>query len=128
MKQEELRVGNWVYYESTIDDHEPWKVTGSDIAMFEELHERYAGIPIDEKWLKKLDFEIVYRENETSNYDIIAKKGSLKVKFLNGNISTLLSVGGTTILLEHINEVHKLQNFYYWHYNTELEVIENVQA
>jgi len=113
MKAEELRIGVWVFYESTIDDHEPKQVNGSDIALFKEWADRYAPISIAEEWVKKLGYEIEYRAHSTSNYDWIAEKGNIKIVSLGDDVSVSLRFGGGRVLLENIRFVHQLQNLYY---------------
>lgn len=56
MNHKELREGNWVLYESTIDDHSPIQLNHSDLALSEIMHEHYEPIALTEEWFLKLGF------------------------------------------------------------------------
>lgn len=116
MKGAELRIGNLVFYESTIDDHEPKQINGSDIAMFEDFKDRYSPIPLTQQWLLKLgfnkdyksgyigidvcntDFVLLTPENETASH-----AGKYRWAFKQDRIP----------LIKEIESVHELQNLFY---------------
>lgn len=58
MKQSDLRVGNWVLYQQTIDDHEPKQMNASDIALFETWKDIYIAIPLTKEWILKFGLKI----------------------------------------------------------------------
>lgn len=109
MKQTDLRVGNWVFYEETIDDHEPRQINGSGIALFEDWKDRYEPITLDEKWLLKFGFKKEDGEYFNFHLDTFCLEvfGTSLPK--EGWSFRFRSYGNETT----IKYVHQLQNLYY---------------
>lgn len=63
MKASELRIGNYILHEPTIDDWEEIIVTLPSLLQVDISPESYCGIPLTEEWLLKFGFEWV--ENKT---------------------------------------------------------------
>lgn len=122
----DLRVGNyviegkWSSRPRAKDKHYQIKI--DDLNYFQWLE----PIPIDHIWLENLGFDVDKRVDETSNYDWFCAGYGLRIRFLNGVMSILISNGGTTRLLEHIKYVHQLQNLIYAIHNIEIMRCEDI--
>jgi len=124
MKSNELRIGNYILHEPTIDDWEEIIVTLPSLLQVDISSESYCGIPLTEEWLLRFGFEK------------LTEKGS-------GFKSTSYTYTGKVALIVHFdgvrlsvnfwqgNEkkyVHQLQNLYFALTGEELELKEKQDA
>jgi hypothetical protein len=125
MKESDLRIGNYVYYEHTthivdgiyenkvyswwVKDREPvieyeMKDVGGAMVKnpYRDAVNQYEPIPLTEEWLIKLGFEknITTDLYPTFSYDIVN---------VNDGIVYVLNYG----FVNHIKYVHQLQNLYF---------------
>lgn len=125
MKESDLRIGNYVYYEHTthivdgiyenkvyswwVKDREPvieyeMKDVGGAMVKnpYRDAVNRYEPIPLTEEWLIKLGFEknITTDLYPTFSYDILN---------VNDGIIYVLNYG----FVSHIKYAHQLQNLYF---------------
>ncbi len=114
MKATELRIGNYVMYEPTIDDWEEKVITLHSLLQVDISPESYCGIPLTEEWLLKFGFQEVelsiprkwvikngfrLRENKLNKYFFQYKYGFVEV-----------------------TQIHQLQNLYFALTGEELEL------
>ena len=103
MKSNELRIGNWVYWdgEMIINAHNI-----AEIDYFQRAGNPLdvKGIPLTEEWLIRFGFEYLR-----------PKKGTLGV-YSNGKAKVCLSNGGNVYTMrgKSLPYVHTLQNWYYY--------------
>jgi len=111
MKASELRIGNYVYHEPTIDDWEIIQANPGTMIQCEINPDGFDPIPLTEEWLLKFGFEPL---------------GSSRFDF---KIFTYYLYDGSfynqSSRLSTIKYVHQLQNLYFALTDEELEIKDN---
>ena len=138
IKASELRIGNWLYKDLSIDDIELRQVLPGDIiyiAIEEENGEdfmSYQSVALTEHWLFKFGFEKVVYDDDQHGY---GTEYHLKVNsdiFLNYDEDFSVGIFGSKELMKDeigvipnwrtIKTVHGLQNLYFALTGEELEI------
>jgi len=117
MKANELRIGNLVAYEPTIDDWEEIIVKCGNIIQCEISPDSFIPIPLTEEWLLKFGFE------KNDNNQFILMEGSVDILFnkdLNG-----WTCDGINFSINMTEYVHQLQNLYFALTGEELKLKED---
>ena len=120
MKAKELRIGNYILHEPTIDDWEEIIVTLHSLLQIDISPESYCGIPLTEEWLIKFGFEKPAHtwcgdKFHLTNYD---RDNSLWCVAMNKN----------NAIIANIRYVHQLQNLYFALIGEELTLKEKQDA
>ncbi len=126
MKANELRIGNYVYMDMSIDDIEVVRLKIGDLASFAiEARELYP-IPLTEEWLLKFGFEFYKKQvslnvgGELFNY---AVKNEIIIWT---DLKTGWTLDGRINRKTHwLNSVHQLQNLYFALTGEELKLKED---
>jgi len=109
MKAQELRIGNWLYHEPTIDDHEPRRIKAGDLALLslngEDDYSYWTPIPLTEEWLIKLNCEGGYF-GRNGCFRWVDALGGL-VEFAKENTNER---AGGLLICKGIEYVHQFQN------------------
>ncbi len=102
MNVNELRIGNWVVHEPTIDDWEEIQVKCGNIIQCEISPDSFEPIQLTEEWLTKFGFEKLmgYYTSKESNIEFFLSNGNLYCELY-----------GETIF--NIKYVHQLQNLHF---------------
>ena len=125
MKANELRIGNYILHEPTIDDWEEIIVTLHSLLQIDISTESYFGIPLTEEWLVKFGFEKIseFKYIIDDNYltlcvedeewdmvcvDVFIKTSDMEIPFY----------------ITPIEYVHQLQNLYFALTSEELTIKE----
>ena len=111
MKENELRIGNYVYPDKTSIEY--IKVIAQDLLNTKFLE----PILLTEEWLLKFGFE----DNEYT-FDLIANKKKLSFTWSSRIVSTGYRKGLSMKKYRHIEYVHQLQNLYFALTNKELTI------
>lgn len=102
MKASELRIGNLLYQEQTIDDWEIKSVLAGTIIQCEINPDGFEPIALTEEWLEKFGFKH-YVDGET--HEMYTPFGVFEIQkhktLINGNEC------------KHLQYVHQLQNLYF---------------
>lgn len=107
IKENELRIGNYVY---SLETNDVQKITGitEEIPFIDTItfdypsYEEIEPIPLTEEWLLKLGFELTgsfYRIKNSRFVEVILHDNGI-------------DVCNHTVCLTHIKYVHQLQNLY----------------
>lgn len=116
MKANELRVGNWVCNDFTLEDIEVYPMMIHRLSKIEGEH-HIKPIPLTEDWLIKFGFKPVKNGVEIKVIEEYVKINS----FFNGKPLTL-EIDGRRAPLRNIKYVHQLQNLYFALTGEELEI------
>jgi len=110
MKSNELRIGNYILHEPTIDDWEEIIITLPSLLQIDISPESYCGIPLTEEWLLKFGFEY---NNYTGSW--IKNEFAFDLdKTVNGGVNSFdVYVKDEEFVLTAIQSVHQLQNLYF---------------
>ena len=105
IKANELRIGNYVYFENPHSDYAKIKISSNDFKNFERNNcfPNFEPIEITEKWLLKAGFK-----NEGVHYCKDFVHNNLKIK-IGVEIYGYLNLK----YFNHIKYVHQLQNLYF---------------
>jgi hypothetical protein len=114
MKASELRIGNWIAHEPTIDDWEEIIVRPGTIIQCEISPDSFMPIPLTEEWLLKFGFE-------WKNFAL--RNGKFTVRFQK-YFYVYLSFEGVSPIQINLEYVHQLQNLYFALTGEELVVKE----
>jgi hypothetical protein len=68
MKASELRIGNWIAHEPTIDDWEEIIVRPGTIIQCEISPDSFMPIPLTEEWLLKFGWELDHESNDLKSF------------------------------------------------------------
>ena len=115
MKANELRIGNYILHEPTIDDWEEIIVTLPSLLQVDISPESYCGIPLTEEWLLKFGFEKLEHDMASHQYllngfpEVIIYGDAVPYTVINENMIDLLFV-------------HSLQNLYFALTGEELQI------
>ena len=127
MELQEIRGGNYVK-ESEFSSRgralEPFfRVEPQDYPY----HNFLRPIPIDLEWCKRLKMDIEEKMPWTTggNFDWTAEAPGVLVRSYLGNIMVFECRGGVRTVLEHIEYVHQLQNFFYGIWGFEIDEPNN---
>lgn len=113
MKVNELRIGNYVMYEPTIDDWEEKVITLHSLLQVDISPESYCGIPLTEEWLLKFGFD----ETIVEGYPLYqSNKGFIVEYYVDESVFLILDF---EVRVKH---VHQLQNLYFALTGKELEL------
>ena len=102
MKVNELRIGNYVMYEPTIDDWEEKVITLHSFLQVDISPESYCGIPLTEEWLLKFGFS--WHAKNSYNLERFRYHTDKKIFSIIGRFEDLV---------EGLEYVHQLQNLYF---------------
>ena len=122
IKASELRIGNWVYKDLSIDDIELRQVLPGDIiyvAIEEEGGEdfmSYQPVALTEEWLHKFGFSTTQWDDFNSHRLMVGDNDYTIVIYSDGNCEV-----GDIVTLK-IKSVHQLQNLYFALSGKELEI------
>jgi hypothetical protein len=108
MKANELRIGNLVQYEPTIDDWEETIITTHTLLQVDISSDSYCGIPLTGEWLEKFGFE--QREFDIQKYDCKWSNFSFSLDYWNAQKIYIYGWIGGNITIKY---VHQLQNLYF---------------
>jgi len=132
MKAKELRIGNYILHEPTIDDWEEIIVTLPSLLQVDISPESYCGIPLTEEWLLKFGFEkdtyastnrwILYNHDEGEVLFEISGSDSY------GWVRIFTTTNGIEDTDTHFKYVHQLQNLYFALTGEELTLKEKQDA
>jgi hypothetical protein len=104
MKASELRIGNWIAHEPTIDDWEEIIVRPGTIIQCEISPDSFMPIPLTEEWLLNLGLTDLKRKNEKhfkfNDFVYVLDYGCV-------------TYNGVIISRQDIKYVHQLQNLYF---------------
>ena len=117
MKANELRIGNWVAHEPTIDDWEEIIVRPGTIIQCEISPDSFMPIPLTEEWCIKFGFQ---KDLENTIYKNINKHCFL---CYDDNIVLLLEEENNWCITK-VKYVHQLQNLYFALTKEELTLIK----
>ena len=121
MKANELRIGNYILHEPTIDDWEEIIITLPSLLQVDISPESYCGIPLTEEWLLNFGFE-TYTTEKSKVY----KLGNFMVTYvLKGRFAGNKYLKAFNISFSefgHIKHVHTLQNLYFALTGEELQI------
>ena len=117
MKATELRIGNLVNYQLTDEMSdpknwiEPMVIDAEDLRVLSlREYEQYSPILLTEEWLKRLQFEEIYKSDFQVKYSIAAARSCVNLSFRSdGEICVFFN----NVLIKHITSVHQLQNLYF---------------
>lgn len=123
MKANELRIGNYILHEPTIDDWEEIIVTLPSLLQVDISPESYCGIPLTEEWLLKFGFD----ESQNDKYKYYIEPISLFRGLGDDNNKFYYHRSGHSKCLE-VKHVHQLQNLYFALTGEELELKEKQNA
>ena len=107
MKASELRINNWIQFRHT---ETPVRITlGDFVREYNDEHlEDYEPIPLTEKWLKRLGFEI--KKGAWGTSAEIRIGGVRYVLYQNGNVWSINPTDGYRVDFKYI---HTVQNYYF---------------
>jgi hypothetical protein len=114
----ELRIGNWVYHEPTIDDWEIIQANPGTMIQCEINPEGFDPIRLTEEWLLKFGFEMINK----GFFEL--KVGNLNFEYtkdLNNNWYMLINED----IKVYLDYVHQFQNLYFSLTNKEIMITEH---
>ncbi len=121
MKADELRIGNYILHEPTIDDWEEIIITLPSLLQIDISPESYCGIPLTEEWLLNFGFETYTTEKskvyKLGNFMVIYV---LKGRFAGNKYLKAFNISFSEF--GHIKHVHTLQNLYFALTGEELQI------
>lgn len=127
MKVNELRIGNYILHEPTIDDWEEIIVTLHSLLQVDISPESYCGIPLTEEWLVKFGFS--FSNNDKYKWWKGKGRGMSLFKGLTESTKDWFYYFDTySNRGKRIKSVHQLQNLYFALTGEELELKEKQDA
>jgi hypothetical protein len=121
MKANELRIGNYILHEPTIDDWEEIIITLPSLLQIDISPESYCGIPLTEEWLLKFGFRfdgMVYRIDEDKYMTMAIVSGKISFPILRNQDAS----NPENFSLMGVKYVHQLQNLYFSLTGEELQI------
>lgn len=123
MQANELRIGNWVKFKNIIAP-----VSLGDILRIVDGHYAYSPIELTPEILEGCKIgennpKLNYKDSDTPFYTIYITDSVYLVFCVKKLKLTLHAtyLGAVPVDLDHITSLHKLQNFIYFTFNTELQ-------
>jgi hypothetical protein len=130
--QNEVRIGNWVEILGN-SKRLDFFTTIRPSSFSVNIDKTYGPIPLDEDWLQKFGFKMVELTDvfENFQYPYWAKDGVILL-FNSSQPENTYKVGISemragkyyAVLSIWVNKVHQLQNYYFEHTGTELELTQ----
>lgn len=118
MKNNELRIGNWVLMSDELY-LEYYNIQAHDFCS--SMFEKFEPIPLTEEWLLK--FEALKDENNDL-FIYVDKENDLRLYLTNGFIQVCKNFFCPYFNYKHIVYVHQLQNLYFALTGKELKTIK----
>ena len=119
MKSNELRIGNYILHEPTIDDWEEIIITLPSLLQIDISPESYCGIPLTEEWLLRFGFDEIVIEG----YPVYQSNRGFAIEYYKDE-SVFLILDFEV----RIKYVHQLQNLYFALTREELKLKEKQDA
>lgn len=124
MKATELRIGNYVMYEPTIDDWEEKVITLHSLLQVDISPESYCGIPLTEEWLLKFGFKKTLKSMNTFTL-FNHEEGEVWFEVCGADGYEWYRPHD---IFPRIKHVHQLQNLYFALNGEELEIKDKWDA